>query len=121
MISNRFHNLTNSGESIVVEAYRTSDVCPCDRTNMRLTSKLLNASRAAVSMMCFFDSGKLVRGNINGTRSKNSARSDLFKGGSIELVCLMARAAWSISSRRFPKSSTACTPWPAILALIHEN
>lgn len=119
-MSSRSHNLTNSGESIVVEAYRTSDVCPYLRADVLLTSKLLNASRAAVSMMCFFDSGELVGGNIEGTRSKNSARSDLFNGGSIVPVCLMIEAASSISSRSRPKSSTACTPWPAILAPIPE-
>jgi len=120
MISSRFHNLTNSGASMVVVAYGTSDVCPYAHTDVRLTSRLLNASRAAVSMMCFLDSGELV-GRTEGTRSNHSARSDLFSGGSITLVLLIADAASSISSRNRPKSSTACTSWPAILAPVHER
>jgi hypothetical protein len=120
-MSRRSHNLTNPGESIVVVAYGTSDVCPSARTDVRLTSRLLNASRAAVSMMCFFDSGELV-GRTEGTRSNHSARSDLFSGGSIALILVMAEAASSISSRSRPKSSTTCTPWPAILeGPIHER
>jgi hypothetical protein len=31
---------------------------------------------------------------------------------------LMVEAASSISSRSKPKSSTACTPWPAILSMV---
>lgn len=120
MISSRSHNLTNSGASIAVVAYGTSDVCPYARTDVRLTSRLLNASRAAVSMICFLDSGELA-GRTEGTLSNSSARSDLFNGGSIVLVLLMADAAPSISSRSRPKSSTGCTPWPAILAPIHEG
>jgi hypothetical protein len=113
-MSSRSHNLTNSGASIVVVAYGTSDVYPHARTDMRLTSRSLNASRAAVSMMCFLDSCELVGEKTEGTRSNNPPRSDLFNGGSIVLVLLMANAAPSISSRSRPKSSTACTPWPAI-------
>jgi hypothetical protein len=120
MISSRSHNLTNSGALIAVVAYGTSDMCPYARTDVRLTSRLLNASRAAVSMICFLDSGELA-GRTEGTLSNSSARSDLFNGGSIVLVLLMADAAPSISSRSRPKSSTACTPWPAILAPIHEG
>jgi hypothetical protein len=119
-MSSRSHNLTNPGASIVVVAYGMSDVCVYARTDVRLTSRSLNASRAAVSMMCFLDSGELV-GRTEGTRSNHSARSVLFSGGSIALVLLMVDAAPSISSRSRPKSSTACTSWPAILAPVHKR
>jgi len=112
MISSKFHTLTNSGDSIVVDAYESSDVCTFARIRERLTSKSLNTSRAAVSMTGFFDSGELVGGNTEETRSKNTTRSDLFSAGSIVIVCLTFKA----SSKILLKSSTACTPWPAILA-----
>lgn len=116
-MSSRFQRLTKEGDSMVVEAYGALDMCSSSRIDAQLTRRLLKMFRTAVSTVCFLESNDSVEGKTVSTRSKNSARSGLFSGGSTVLVCLTTNALPSISCRSTSKSPTTCIAWPAMAAL----
>lgn len=121
MMSRRFQTFTKDGESIVVEAYGTSDICSYVRSGAQLTNKLLKVSLAAVSIACFFESLEVDEGNTESICANSSVRSDLFNGGSTVLVSLTPRAFANISCNSFPKSSTIFIPWSAMITDVADS
>ena len=107
-MSNKFHTFTKDGESMVVEAYGSSDLCPIVRPRPYLTSILLNASRTAVSTACFLESAEAENGKTVSNCASNPVKSVLFNGGSILLVVLISSALPNVSCKSFPTSSAIC-------------